>query len=226
MPSTPRIIARYHRTVFWKFSCWVLPSLVVTVFCAWSVALWAWTWDLLELIGRNKMPLSRLRLRCSLLYAFLFRHTLAMMQSNRDVLLPVDKTSLRRGRKSIDMSLWTHALPMARPCTSAKEIRLTQPQKYADRFIPLAEERGVALEPDWRGLDPIWPLVEEIRENEHVFFVKVDGERRGGSGEPQYTCIVSGGANAHFSFRADVDCLEERVAKVLVEYFENRRGVN
>jgi hypothetical protein len=71
---------------------------------------------------------------------------------------------------------------------------------------------------DWRGVDPMLPLLERIRQEGAVVVIKLDGERRATDDNGPYTVIVSGAPLAGSYLRAEMHSLEESLAKVVFEY--------
>ncbi|RKH15478.1 hypothetical protein D7V97_00365 [Corallococcus sp. CA053C] len=71
---------------------------------------------------------------------------------------------------------------------------------------------------DWHGVDPVFPLLERMREEGAVVVMKLDGERRGPDDNGPYTVVVSGSPLAGSYLKAEMHSLEEALSKVILEY--------
>lgn len=81
------------------------------------------------------------------------------------------------------------------------------------RHLGLAE-----IAEDWSGVDAVLPLLERMRADGAMAFIKLDGGRTGPADGGQYTILVSGGPlNGEF-LRADTETLEDGLARVIVGY--------
>jgi len=79
---------------------------------------------------------------------------------------------------------------------------------------------GLEIPEDWSGCDPVWPLIERVREEGAVFLIKLDGVRtEPGDGGP-YTVLCSGGQLGEDYLRGDFHSLEAGLASVLIGYGE------
>lgn len=81
------------------------------------------------------------------------------------------------------------------------------------RLSQIAVSMGFDLPPDWRGCDPVWPLLERMRSEGAVVLIKIDGQRRTGA----YTAVATG-PGLESSVRADASVLEEALADLIVRY--------
>jgi hypothetical protein len=99
--------------------------------------------------------------------------------------------------------------------------RKARQAKLRARLCRLGEHLGIEIPEDWSGCDPVWPLIERIREEGAVFILKLDGERTRPGDTGPYTILCSGGSLDQGDFlRGDFHSLEAGLAKVLIGYGE------
>lgn len=82
-----------------------------------------------------------------------------------------------------------------------------------------AKEQGLAdIQPDWRGCDAMWKVLEKMADEGAIVVIKIDGERKGPDDNGRYTVVVSGGPLGENFFRQDTAVLEDGIAQAIVHY--------
>lgn len=100
-------------------------------------------------------------------------------------------------------------------------------EKYYTLIPPLAKiVFGEMIIADWKGIDPVLPFLEKIREERGIFVIKFDGERTGPNDNGPYTILVSGGNLADNYIRTDSFVLEYGLAYAIINYAQRCWGVN
>lgn len=86
------------------------------------------------------------------------------------------------------------------------------------RVARIGTRFGHVIQDDWRGIAPVWPLLEQMRAEGAVVLVKLDGERRPPRDNGQYTVVASGGPIGAHPIRTDAGSIEAALTHLIVEY--------
>jgi hypothetical protein len=99
--------------------------------------------------------------------------------------------------------------------------RAARQARLRARVRLLGEQMGVEIPEGWSGCDPVWPLIERIREEGAIFVIKLDGERARPGDNGPYTVLCSGGPLKPDEFlRGDFHSLEAGLSRILLGYGE------
>lgn len=81
-----------------------------------------------------------------------------------------------------------------------------------------AREIGIDLDPNWRGVDPVLPILESMRAEGAVVLIKLDGERK----KCVYTLLCSWDPKEGGFARIDTDCIEEGLVHIITKYYGSK----
>ena len=82
----------------------------------------------------------------------------------------------------------------------------------------IARKLSIEIEPFWKGVGPVWPLLERMRSEGAVVLIKLDGERVQPSDTGPYTALVFGNPLQDERIRTDAETIESALSYVIVEY--------
>jgi hypothetical protein len=77
-----------------------------------------------------------------------------------------------------------------------------------------ARRLGLSIPSDWHGVGPVWPLLEQIRQEGARVVLKLDGERA----KQTYTFLILGGPLIEASIRTDQETVEEAMLDGISRY--------
>jgi hypothetical protein len=102
--------------------------------------------------------------------------------------------------------------------------RAARQARLRARIRVLGDFLGIEIREGWSGCDPVWPLIERIREEGATFLIKLDGERTQSGDSGPYTVLCQGGPLEGDYIRGDFHSLEGGLARVLIGYAERVWG--